>query len=299
MKKLFGTLSIVFLLGMSTLVVEAGDINSAEASMISVGCGTYEKNGYYWHAKQEYINQVTSKLAEDGVDISASDAAGYIAQFYAAVGNPSYFDKVGEVPKAEGEEILAENPEGEVPVEGGEAVEHAPYTVTEMKSLMYVTGTPSLNVRKEPYKDTELLGVLHDGDEVNVTGVASNGWICIDYEGTEGFVFGAYLTTEKDGVQEDASVFEELSAEEPQEAATVTEPETKTDEGISEAADETKQQESAMSDETMTEEENAKDYSDAKPVQNHIGVGKIAMIVIVLTALVAAGILVWHKNKRR
>ena len=53
-----------------------------------------------------------------------------------------------------------------------------------------------LKVRKEPSLEAGVYGVLPKGDEVEVIYVGEDGWACIDYEGSEGYVSTDYITIE-------------------------------------------------------------------------------------------------------
>lgn len=277
--------------------VKAGDINSAEAALLSVAGGTYEKNGYYWRAKSEYLSQGAAALSRDDVDLSDSQAASYISQFYSYIGNTTYFDKVGEVPKNTPvpEEILPEEalPEGTETEKSGQSgtVVHSPYTVDAMSAIMHVVDTPSLNVRKEAYSDAELLGVLHEGDEVTVTGVASNGWIQIDYNNAAGFVYGRYL--EKEAAEEEIISFENIKeAVEEIESIAATDKEA-AKERLDEVIDEQVKEASSIQ-----EEAEGKDYSDAAPMKQQIKLEIIAIIImaVVIAALVIVVVIQNKKN---
>ena len=52
----------------------------------------------------------------------------------------------------------------------------------------------SVNVREEPDPDSDRVGHLDKGDEVNITGIASNGWVRVVFKGGEYFVNGSYLS---------------------------------------------------------------------------------------------------------
>lgn len=53
-----------------------------------------------------------------------------------------------------------------------------------------------LKVREEPSTEAKILGILPKGDEVEVLSTGEDGWACIDYEGTDGYVFMEYVTIE-------------------------------------------------------------------------------------------------------
>ena len=52
----------------------------------------------------------------------------------------------------------------------------------------------ALRVRKEPDKSAEVLGILPKGEMVEVISDGDDGWVCIDFEGTDGYVMEEYVT---------------------------------------------------------------------------------------------------------
>lgn len=52
-----------------------------------------------------------------------------------------------------------------------------------------------LNVRNETVStnDENIIGLLHEGDIVSVTGLCDNNWVEIIYNGTTGYTYGDYL----------------------------------------------------------------------------------------------------------
>ena len=53
-----------------------------------------------------------------------------------------------------------------------------------------------LKVREEPGTEADVLGILPKGDAVEVLSTGEDGWACIDYEGTDGYVSMEYVTIE-------------------------------------------------------------------------------------------------------
>lgn len=76
----------------------------------------------------------------------------------------------------------------------------------------YMRVLENLNVRTKPSTDGEKVGTLKAGDIVTVTGVVSNGWVRIEYNGGEYFVSGDYLTAVVDGDIEDGVPYENVGA---------------------------------------------------------------------------------------
>ncbi len=64
--------------------------------------------------------------------------------------------------------------------------------ITEMAAQGEITS--DVNVRKGPSTDYEKIGTVREGDIVTVTGQSHDGWYRIEYQGTEGFIYGQYMT---------------------------------------------------------------------------------------------------------
>ncbi|MCI7814624.1 MAG: SH3 domain-containing protein [Lachnospiraceae bacterium] len=61
------------------------------------------------------------------------------------------------------------------------------------ESVMHAN-TDDVNIRSESNTDSEILGVLSQGDEVTVLGDAGNGWINIEFQGITGYVANEFLS---------------------------------------------------------------------------------------------------------
>lgn len=62
------------------------------------------------------------------------------------------------------------------------------------KMIATVTGTETLRVRMEPGEDAGTYGLLPKGEIVEVISGSEEEWICIDYEGQDGYVASEYVT---------------------------------------------------------------------------------------------------------
>lgn len=51
----------------------------------------------------------------------------------------------------------------------------------------------ALRIRKEPGTDAEVYGMLPKGDIVEVLNQEEDGWLCVDYEGSDGYVSAEYV----------------------------------------------------------------------------------------------------------
>lgn len=82
MKALTGALIVVIV---NVEIVYAGDINGNEAGVLAAAQGTFEYEGKKYAAKSEYVDQLRSKLSQDGVDLTAVQASEAIAAIYGNV----------------------------------------------------------------------------------------------------------------------------------------------------------------------------------------------------------------------
>ena len=106
MKKKHGfLLAVPFILaGTMNMIVQAGNINGAEAGLIGAASGTFEYNGKLYVAGSSYLGQLQAKLSEDGVDLTEAQAANLAAQMYASVGEgvaQGILVEVGNAPSQE------------------------------------------------------------------------------------------------------------------------------------------------------------------------------------------------------
>ncbi|MEG0689505.1 MAG: SH3 domain-containing protein [Hungatella sp.] len=75
------------------------------------------------------------------------------------------------------------------------------YDVTSVNKTMYAI--KPVNVRKSYSTESERISSLKAGQEVSVTGEAANGWIRIQFDGQEAYVYKTYLSTSRDDVEVD------------------------------------------------------------------------------------------------
>ena len=66
------------------------------------------------------------------------------------------------------------------------------YKVTDVKKTMYATA--SVRVRANYSTSSDVVAALADGEKVDVTGQAENGWMRVSYKGNVGYVSGSYLS---------------------------------------------------------------------------------------------------------
>lgn len=212
MKKGLGTLLVAFAgVLLFPIIVLAGDINSAEQGVIDAISASQEYNGAYYKVTDAYIAKVTEYLNRDDIDMTQTEADNYIAQFHAniAVGiSAGYMEKTGDVqkdPSSEEADTTADDiadEENELADDGDQTLGSTAdgileYTVLPIdEEIMYVFGVDTLDVHAEAYKDSDTLGMLTEGDAVNVIGAASTGWAQIEYNEGVGYVSAVYLRTQ-------------------------------------------------------------------------------------------------------
>lgn len=81
-RRLTGLIIGIAAFALSAVSVQAGEINANEQSLISAVSQSFSYNGATYVVKSSYIAQGQAKLAQDGADLSAAQAQGYISQFH-------------------------------------------------------------------------------------------------------------------------------------------------------------------------------------------------------------------------
>ena len=185
---------------------------------------------------------------------------------------------------------LATVPEGDGPVEdntvGSTSEGAVEYVVLPMdEETMYVQGIEELSVHEEAYKDAPVIGEIKEGEPVKVTGAASTGWAQIAFGEKTGYVSAAYLRTQ--GYMDKKEAEKKAAEEEARKA----------EEEARKAAEAEKAAEEAAAAEA--EAQQAKDYSNAQPVEKSINLGMIALGIVVVCVAALGGVLFYHKKKSR
>lgn len=199
--------------------------------------------------------------------------------------------------------VLGTDPEGDGPIEDNTigstaegAVEYVVLPVDE--ETMYVQGIETLSVHEEAYKDSPVIGEVKEGEPVKVTGGASTGWAQIAFGEKTGYVSAAYLRTQgyMDKKEAEKKAAEEAEQKAQEEAR--KEEEAKKEQEEARKAEEAQKAEEAAAAEAAAAQQ-TKDYSDAKPVENSINLGMIALVIAVVCAAALGGVLFYHKKKSR
>ncbi len=76
----------LFAMGLAATTAQAGEINSAEQSIVNAVSQSFEYNGKTYIVKSAYIAEGRAKLSEDKVNLSSSEASSYISQFHGCKG---------------------------------------------------------------------------------------------------------------------------------------------------------------------------------------------------------------------
>lgn len=112
-------------------------------------------------------------------------------------------EKVGKLYKDCGG-IILERRDGWTKLQSGNVVgwasdeyllfgEEARQLANDVGRTIATVDTETLRVRKEPGADAEVYGLLPKGDVVEVLDDGTGEWICIDYEGEDGYVSAEYV----------------------------------------------------------------------------------------------------------
>lgn len=124
-----------------------------------------------------------------------------------------------ETPKQEEpkkEEVKQEAPKKEEPKKEVKAE----VTFTDANDTVYAT--TDVNVRKGPSANTEKVGLLNYGKSVTRTGIGSNGWARVTFDGQEAYINSAYLTTTKPAEKPAASTTSSYPLKYTDNTATIT-----------------------------------------------------------------------------
>ena len=140
------------------------------------------------------------------------------------------------------------------------------YTVNSYSAVMYVWDIDKLEVHKEAYKDSEVIGSYAKGEQVIITGATSTGWAQVDYSGETGYVSAVYLRTDKYMTDNEVEKDEETG--------------------------------NYVSDKDK-DGDGKKDYSNAAPLSGTINIGTMAIIAVILIIIVCGGIVLYHKGKHK
>ena len=112
-------------------------------------------------------------------------------------------DKVGKLYKDCGGTII-ERRDGWTKLQSGNIIgwakddyllfnEDAEAMANDVGKLIATIETETLRVRKEPNADSGIYGLLPKGEIVEALSQEENGWVCIDYEGEDGYVSAEYV----------------------------------------------------------------------------------------------------------
>ncbi len=94
--------------------------------------------------------------------------------------------------------------------------EDARALANDVGKLVATIDTESLRVRENPDTEAGICGLLPKGEIVEVLNQDTEGWVCVDYEGKDGFVSADYVTL--DFVIDAGETLEEIKAREAAEA---------------------------------------------------------------------------------
>lgn len=93
--------------------------------------------------------------------------------------------------------------------------EEALAAANNVGKMVATVSTESIRVREQPEKDAETCGLLPQGEIVEVLDQGTEGWVCVDYEGHDGYVQADYVTL--DFIIDAGETVEEIEAREKKE----------------------------------------------------------------------------------
>jgi len=113
-------------------------------------------------------------------------------------------DKVGKLYKDCGGTII-ERKDGWTKLQSGNVIgwakdeyllfdEEAEELANDVGKMIATVNTETLRVRMEPGTDAGIYGLLPVGEITEVLNTTEDGWVCIDYEGLDGFVSNEFVT---------------------------------------------------------------------------------------------------------
>jgi uncharacterized protein YgiM (DUF1202 family) len=139
----------------------------------------------------DLISSVETKFSE--AQEADPDLKAFIEKLSGATEASTQEETTEEQPAEEA--VVEEQPE-EVAVEDqpAEEVVTTEDGIQEVDEMIYASET--INVRDSSSEDGARIGQLYVGESVKRTGIGSNGWSRIEYNGEIGYVLTEYLTTE-------------------------------------------------------------------------------------------------------
>lgn len=113
-------------------------------------------------------------------------------------------EKVGKLYKDCGGTIL-ERKDGWTKIQTGNLIgwakddyllfdEEAEALANDVGKMLATVNTETLRIRKEPNTDAEVYGLLPEGEIMDVVSEEENGWICIEYEGSDAYISSEFVT---------------------------------------------------------------------------------------------------------
>ena len=98
------TMIVMCLMNGYAVTVFAGDINAAEASVISAASGTFEYNGATYRAYPDYVSELSAYFAKDDVNLSEAEAQDLISSIHANVADGVSLGYIYKVSDGDGSE---------------------------------------------------------------------------------------------------------------------------------------------------------------------------------------------------
>lgn len=185
-----------------TAVINPGASDSADL----IGSAAMKSNVAPWEVKEEQESKLV--MANVRTALNVRDGANETAE------------KVGMLYKDCGGYVL-ERRDGWTKLQSGNIIgwasdefllfgEEALELANSVGKAIATIDSDALRIRKEPSMEAEVYGMLPKGDIVEVLREEDDGWLCVDYEGSDGYVSAEYVIL--DFIIDSGETVEEIKA---------------------------------------------------------------------------------------
>ncbi len=199
-----GLILIIGLTGSVSMTVEAGSnnnyldlLNGGVAAMLDLHTESAKELRI---VTTEELSQSVSEDAEETSLVMANVQSALNIRAEAS-GNS---EKVGKLYKDCGGRII-ERKDGWTKLQSGNLVgwasdeyllfgEDARTLANSVGKTMAVINAEALNIRKEPGMDAEIYAFMSEGEFLEVVSIGDDGWVCVDFEGNDGYVLEEFVT---------------------------------------------------------------------------------------------------------
>lgn len=200
-----GLVLSISLTGNMSMSVEAGSnnnypelLNGGVAAMLNMQKESAEQ---LMDATEKEISQNVSTMEMEESTLVMANVQNALNVRAEATSDSS---KVGKLYKDCGGRII-EQKDGWTKLQSGNVVgwakdeyllfgEEAKALANDVGTMLAVINAEALNIRAEASLDADVLSVMSEGEVLEVISEDENGWVCVDFEGVNGYVLAEYVT---------------------------------------------------------------------------------------------------------